>query len=673
MVTTTTATLSPQSTTAAAWRRQRRAGWLLLLLALLLYGTTLDNGLQPAELIGGDLITHQYAQVQARPSNAPGYPLYTMGGWLWFHTGKALLHGLGIAQPNPIGLLSSYSTLWAILALWLLYQLLCQLTRSVRTPAGNWPLAGLLTLFYATTYFFWYYATTTEQYSSAIAQTLAIVFVYLQWRERVQAAPPATGQLLWLALLCGLSLAHMLTVAFIVPGLVAVILWETPWLLRRLWVVLGAISAAGLPLVSYLYVYWRGVDHPEWWGQGEWRSGAAWFWAFVSTAQGREELGWGFTASCHFFANGFPALIGQELSWLMVGLGVIGITRLDRRLATLLFSTLLIYLAFAWAYRCGNWFQVILPAYTLLLLGTGGLLGAGEQALSTRVSRKGQANWQRALALMLLTLPVLWNLSRNWTAADSRNRANDNALDRAALLLAQPLPADTALFAAVNDALALQYLTAIWEVRPDLQVVSSQSAAQLLAQGRAVYSTWEATPTLRDELPPALVTQIEAVDSNWFRFASQPNTVPSSPATQLDQQVTAEITLAGYTFTAAPRAVLADYRPTIAAAAEQVELMLFWQVDNGQWPAEVAISVRPTHGGEMIGDGNGGYLQQDRPLPALGLTQTALSLLVDPYAFGSSDGGQNAIDGALVVLYRQTPSGFENLAVLPLARPVPDQ
>ena len=654
-------------------RRQRHAGWLLLLLALLLYGATLDNGLQPEELVGGDLITHQYAQAQARPSNAPGYPLYTMGGWLWFHTGRMLLHELGIELPNPIPLLSSYSTLWAILALWLLYQLLCRLTRSARTPAGNWPLAWLLALFYATTYFFWYYATTTEQYSSAIAQTLAIVFVYLQWREQVQAAIPATGRLLWLAFLCGLSLAHMLTVAFIVPGLVAVVLWEAPWLLRRGWVVLGAIVAAFLPLVSYLYVYWRGVNHPEWWGQGEWSSGPAWLWAFVSTAQGREELGWGFSASCRFFANGFPALIGQELSWLIVGLGVIGLSWLDRRLATLLWSTLLIYLAFAWAYRCGNWFQVILPAYALLFLGGAALSHGLGQALLTRINPKEHTKWLTPLAVVLLTLPVLWNLNRNWTAADSRNRANDSALDRAALLLAQPLPADTALFAAVNDALALQYLTTIWGVRPDLQVVSSQSAAHLLAQGRAVYSTWEAAPTLRAELPPALAHHVEAVDPAWLRFAAQPSAAPLLPTIQLDQKVTAGITLAGYTFTAAPRAALAEYRQPLAAATDGVELTLFWRLNNGQWPPAVAISVRPTHGGEMISDGKGGYLQQDRSLPALGLTQTPTSLRVDPYGFGVSGGGQTRIDGARVVLYRQTASGFENLAVLQLMRPQVDQ
>ena len=75
--------------------------------------------------------------------------------------------------------------LWALLALWLFYRILCHITRSLQAPVGNWPLAWTVSFFYAVTYFFWFYATTTEQYSSAVAQTLAIVWVYLVWRERV--------------------------------------------------------------------------------------------------------------------------------------------------------------------------------------------------------------------------------------------------------------------------------------------------------------------------------------------------------------------------------------------------------------------------------------------------------------------------------------------------------
>ncbi|HUW09353.1 MAG TPA: hypothetical protein VM537_06450, partial [Anaerolineae bacterium] len=46
------------------WQRpELLAGLLVLSCALILYGTTLDDGLRPGELQGGDLITHQYAQV----------------------------------------------------------------------------------------------------------------------------------------------------------------------------------------------------------------------------------------------------------------------------------------------------------------------------------------------------------------------------------------------------------------------------------------------------------------------------------------------------------------------------------------------------------------------------------------------------------------------------------
>ncbi|MEZ4767770.1 MAG: hypothetical protein R2844_05020 [Caldilineales bacterium] len=54
--------------------RVRWAGIALLALALALYLLTLDNGLRPGELAGGDLVTHQYAQVQGRPSKRPATP-----------------------------------------------------------------------------------------------------------------------------------------------------------------------------------------------------------------------------------------------------------------------------------------------------------------------------------------------------------------------------------------------------------------------------------------------------------------------------------------------------------------------------------------------------------------------------------------------------------------------
>ncbi len=648
------------------------AGWGLVGAALLLYAITIDNGLQPGELVGGDLITHQYAQVQARPSNAPGYPLYTMGGWLWFYGLRALLVAAGVPHPNPLPILSSYSTLWALLALWLLYRILCWQTRSSDWPAGNWLLAWLLSAFYGVTYFFWYYATTTEQYSSAIAQTLAIVYLYLCWqaqqtREDADGANARHGWpsranrlLLGLALLCGVALAHMLTVAFIVPPLVVAVLWQAPRLLRNLPIVLGAIVAAALPLLSYGYVYLRGVAHPEWWGEGEWRTGTEWFWSFVSTAQGRAELGWGFEAWCTPFANGFPALIGAELSWPVVALGLIGLARLPRRFAFLCYGTLLLYLLFAWAYRCGNWFQVILPAYPLLLLGVAKLLHA-PVAGAWGFAKGTRHRLLFSTVLLVLVGMVLARGVRSWPRADSYDRVADGAFDRAALLLATPLPAQSRLFAAVDDALALQYLFNIWQLRPDLAVVSSPDAAAHLAAGEAIYSTWDAAPTLYAELPDALAYTSVAVDPHWVRLQPRGG---AAPARQLQHQpaiaLLPEVTLQGYELQRVGSVPLATYRPTIARGAEDVVVTLAWQLSADQWPEGLSISVRLTANGVPLPGA-----QQDRARPARGLTEPRAGIWIDPYLFAA---GTAPADGLLLVLYRQVADGFENVAVLPLEK-----
>lgn len=717
------------------------AGFLLIGAALCLYLATLDNGLQPGELVGGDLITHQYAQVQARPSNAPGYPLYTMGGWLWFHGLRTLARTLGNPLPNPIPLLSSYSLLWALLALWLFYRILCFCTRSPAHPTGNWPLAWLISAFYAVTYFFWYYATTTEQYSSAVAQTLAIVYVYLLWAEeeargegqgagskeqragsrgqgagsreqtargREQAAggreqgipnasplaprhsPLTTRYLLLLAFLCGLSLAHMLTVAFIVPPVVALVLWQAPGLLRSPRVVLGAVLAAFAPLLSYAYVYWRGALHPEWWGAGHWTTAQAWFWAFLSTAQGREELSRGFAPGRTFWGGGFPELMWQELSIPLFILGLLGIARFGKKLAFLLYSTLIIYLAFCWGYRYGNWFQVILPAYPLILLGVAAIAsawqegwGKGQGAESREQGAGGRKQGARGkgwgffaprntsrvilyyLPLLLLVIAVVWRVQASLPAADSHNRSGDTALDHAALLLAQPLPKGAALFAPVDDALALQYLIDIWQISPDRHVISSSAAAQWLAQGQPVFATWQVAPTLQAELPPTLTFSMQSAGADWIAFQSSDQLFAQTPQVKLNQAITPDIRLVGYEIRPGPSA-----EPVTKTVQTAMDVTLFWQIRSSDWPNGLSISVRPTLHGAMLPNPAGGVIQQDNARPAHGLLTLANwpadQPIADAYRLPLPAHLPNGADGVTVILYRNKGNGFENVAELHL-------
>src|SRR6185295_20137901 len=130
-----------------------------------------------------------------------GYPLYTMGGWLWFRLGRAMLSWTF----NPIQILSLYSTGWSLTALLVLYLILLQVT------LRQWLIALLLTAFYATTFFFWYYSVTTEQYTSAVFQTLLLIWLAFRWDEQ-----PRDSTLLWLAFLSGTMLANMVTTLFIV-------------------------------------------------------------------------------------------------------------------------------------------------------------------------------------------------------------------------------------------------------------------------------------------------------------------------------------------------------------------------------------------------------------------------------------------------------------------------
>lgn len=688
----------------ATWSRLRSAsvarlaGWLLLVIAAFVYFATLDTGLMPRELEGGDLITHHYAQVQARPGNAPGYPLYTMGGWLWFHGWRSLSTLFGNATPNPIPILSSYSTIWAILALGLLYRILLIVSRSARWPSGHWPLAWLITAFYAVTYFFWYYATTSEQYSSAIAQTLGIVYVYLLWRQMADRRPQTADDrrqtsinaipnpqspapyirspipnprspipnLLLLAFLCGLSLAHMVTVAMIVPPLVAVVLWTQPDLLRRPLIVLGTMIAAALPLLGYLYVYVRGAANPQWWGEGEWTSGRDWFWSFLSTAQGQDELSWGLEPGAPFFANGFPELIWQELSIPLLVIGLLGIalfarrredavghSGVDGRLTALLFGTLLLYAILCWVDRFGNWFQVILPAYPLILLG---LMPAAQWSKARLAHIDPRL---AALPLILLAGAILWRVDASLPAADSRFRAEDTALIRPALLLDQPLPVGAVLFAEKDDALGLDYLISIWGIRPDLRVVSSPQADDVLAQGGIVLATRSSVDLLLSEITLKPSLRLESPTPDWVALHTGADLETSPPQVRLDRVVGDGVTLVGYLYQRGPTGA-----PVLSGVEASLDLTLYWQVAPNVSPQDWSISVRPLHNGALIPGADGAPIQQDSAAPVHGLrpfSQLApTEIVADSYRLpGAVD-----LDGLQVVLYRAVRDGFENLVVI---------
>ncbi len=585
------------------------AGAVTVAAALALYLATLDDGLRLAELQGGDLITHQYAQVQGRFSNAPGYPLYTMLGWLWFRVGNAALGGL----LSPIQVLSLYSTVWAVAALAVLYRLALDVSQE------RWPLAASATALYAVTYFFWYYAVSSEQYTSAVYQTLLLIWLAWRWQR--------TGDsrlLAWIGLVLGTCAANLVTTLAIVPPLIWFLLRSRPDLARNPRLLAKPALLAALPLLSYAFVYIRGAQHPEWRGQGDWPTTLAWFLDFISTAQGREEM----TLALLPLDLSYLQLVVRELTWPILVLGLAGLATLERRRAELLLGTVAVYLALTYITRTGNWYQIVMPVYPIVVLGV--------VALAARCSRHLSSGRGRALAAaatLLLLMATGERLSTNYPLADLSNRPDDDALCPGRVVLADVTSlalGEVNVLVTYEEALSLEYLRTVLREGRNVLVLSDpaqEAAADLI-------SRW-AVPLLPT---PSSWPSSEAAGQVLLRRQ------PSSPRQAAGQ----------------PSAQLGPFEVSVAAAERRYAraacggpsllVMLQWRL-VGTAPEPFVLSVRAlADGTEVVLDGR--PAQDDHP-PLWDLMPAGWPLdraLTDSYLLPLAPTAE--VDGLRLIAYR---------------------
>jgi hypothetical protein len=614
------------------------AGITVIIIALVLYVATLDNGLRLEELKGGDLITHQYAQAQARPSNAPGYPLYTMLGWLWFHLGMVLLRPFF----NPIEILSLYSTIWALAALVTLYVLILE------TTEGNWPVAALCTLFFTVTYFFWYYSVSTEQYTSAVFQTLLIVLFAFRWERSGQ-----DKYLLLLALMVGLVLANLITVLLILPPLVIFILSRQPRLLRRPKVMAKSLLLALLPLLSYVYVYVRGAQHPEWRGAGQWPTAWAWFLSFIGTRQGWDELTWNL--------GPFTAEFPWRIFWEMTPVGLIvasaGIWLLGKRQALFLYGTFALYFAFSYIDRHGNWYQVIMPVYPLLVLGIAVLADR-----LWRTGREGANSWSRGVVLLGLVTLIVGRLATYDPRILQHNRPEDDALLPGRAILADDPAPQAAIVGDHDEYLSLGYLTRIWGARPDVQAIYPEDAPAVLERGeRPLYVTRQAAPLVLERWLADV--HLSGQGLNLIAVRSEPQMAAPAPTeTQpVGQDLGGRLRLLGYAWEAK------SVDSFQATNATKLHLTFYWQALT-RMDYDYAVSVRPTLESQFIFVA-GALLQADNPHPVWGHYPTsrwaAGEVVRDDYLILLPPG--QPYDGVAVVVYRPLDGSFEDLGMVVLS------
>lgn len=595
-------------------------GGAVLLGALLLYLVTLDNGLTPRELQGGDLITHHHAQAELRLANAPGYPLYTLLGWAWFQAGRLIFSSL----LNPIEILSLFSTIWGLGALLVFYLLLLEVTEE------NWIISGLCTLFYATTYFFWYYSVTTEEYTAGVLQSLLMILLAYRWERSGE-----DNHLLGIAFLVGLALANLVTVLLALPALLLFIFRLQPGILRRKDLIAKSALLVFLPLLSYIYVYLQGAWHPEWRGRGEWPSTGAWFLHFLSTSQGRSELTW----TLGGIPPEVPRILVGELTLPVLLLGVGGIALLGRRRAGLLYGVLFFYALFTYIDRFGNWFQVVMPIYPLIVLGMA--------VLAHRLFRPSP-NWARGLLILALVLLVANRLWLNFPAADQRDKPEDTGLDPGWAILKDEPPSGAIIGGRYDEILALEYLKGVWGERQDLEIMEPERFKNAFyEEGRHLFLTREGANLVLPYL--AAFPHLSSEGLTLVRLRKEANFIPPAISHPLNADYGGKLRLLGY-----------DLLPS----EKGLHLILYWQ-GLGKMESDYSISVRPTRGGELIFVG-GELLQEDRAHPVWGWYPTSRWLpgevVRDDYLIPA----RLLYDGLMVLVYWRTDGGFENLGAVTL-------
>lgn len=406
----------------------------LFLASLAVYIYTLAPG-----MLRGDSGEFQYAMVTLEPPHAPGYPLYTLLGWLWLHL-------------IPLGTLAYRANLLSAFFGALTVSLICLITmRMTRRPLAS--LAGALYL--AFSYVFWSQSVITEVYTFNAFFLALLIYLLLLWGERTQLERENHRLLYAIALLYGLSLAHHRLMLLVFPALLLFI-WQVNrqiLLDRGLLLRLGAFLTLGSSI--YLYIPLRVL----------FRRGA------LSKALFSKVLGGGFLSSFLGLRSDPLRLIfwlpQEQFGYLGLLLGGIGVYALLRHKRThpLGFFLLITYcttLLFSLFYRAWDIQVFLTPAFLTLALW----IGLGVAFVAAFLPRYLRFGLEATVVLSALLL--LWGNYPRLTAYTARVDGGIEAEARE--VLNYPLEEGAILKADWVMATALQYLQRVEGLRADIRV-----------------------------------------------------------------------------------------------------------------------------------------------------------------------------------------------------------
>jgi hypothetical protein len=420
-------------------------------------------------------------------AHPPGYPLYTMVGWLFSRF-----------FASPAFALNLLSAILAAITLVII-------SRTVRTLTGS-IVAGLLAaslLGVSTT--FWAQATTANIRMPTAFFTALCVSLLVAWSRsgsnlKVDENPPLQpldfhpagakrfkiDPLNAFAFVFALGLSHHLSLIF--PGVffILYIFLVDPKLIRqpRKW--LKPISFFALGLLPLLYLPLRGATGGTF-ADGESAAFLAQPDQFLAYASGR-----GFEGDFFYFISTrpdlfldrvklLPTLFDFQFNWLVFILVAIGAVRViwkDWKLAIMLLGGIVLHTFVTLAYRAPQTVEYLIPAYVLLAIVVGYGLGRFriQETGAKRTLARSEFWILNSLALVSIAVLLINHFSSfNWLHQNEDTRAYNEALLNAA-------PPNAILLSNWHWANPLWYLQQIEGQRTDVEVQYVYPRGETLAQ-----------------------------------------------------------------------------------------------------------------------------------------------------------------------------------------------
>jgi hypothetical protein len=389
-------------------------------------------------IVGGDspeLVTAAWVTGVPHP---PGYPLYTMLGKLF-------------------GFIPMGSVAWRVNLMSAVLDALCCLLVYLglrRAGIGTWAALGGA-LFLAFSRFFWMYSEVAEVFALNNFFAALLAYLALRWRQGAER---------WVALAFGLALGlsftNHQTIVFLVPGLLALMLWRAP---RPPWP--AALACFALGTLAYAYVPLAARANPplDW-------DHAVTVDAFKKLVL-RQEYGTlalmpGGQASLPRWMQlpTFLSALAQAFTPLGLALALVGAWAARRSVPLMIFLASSFILSGPFFVMLANlnfnkpeFMAVIQRFYILPCVLLAYCIGFGAERVFALRPR---------LAPVLLALLLIWPLASNWRYADQRH--NTLAMDLAANMLDELPPDSLLLIHGEVPTMAVDYAQMVEGRRPDV-------------------------------------------------------------------------------------------------------------------------------------------------------------------------------------------------------------